>query len=83
MIALLKARAPQWEVSEHGAHFLMDRQLESGDWPKQDPAGLFFETALLDYSLYRSYFPVMALGLYESQRVERLGTAPRSRTWKR
>ena len=52
-------------------------QLESEDWPKQDPAGLFFETALLDYSLYRSYFPVMALGLYESQRLERLATASR------
>src|SRR6266851_2437729 len=34
MIALLKAHAPQWEVSEHGAHFLADKQLESGDWPK-------------------------------------------------
>ena len=77
MIGLLRAHAPQWDVSEQGATFLMDMQLENGDWPKQDPAGLFFKTALLDYSLYRSYFPVMALGLYESQRVERRGTASR------
>jgi lanosterol synthase len=77
MIALLKARASQWPVSEQGARFLVEMQLPGGDWPKQDPAGLFFETALLDYSLYRSYFPLMALGLYESQRLERIGTVSR------
>ena len=31
-------------------------------------AGVFFRTALLDYVLYRQYFPLHALGLYEQRR---------------
>ena len=30
--------------------------------------GVFFRTALLDYVLYRQYFPLDALGLYERRR---------------
>jgi lanosterol synthase len=50
----------------------MVTQQENGDWPEQDPAGVFFHTAPLDYTLYRSYFPIWALGLYESHRLEQL-----------
>jgi lanosterol synthase len=64
MMALLLADAPDWEVLERGADFLAAMQLENGEWPEQDWAGVFFHTALLDYKLYRSYFPVWALGLY-------------------
>ncbi|MBW4622027.1 MAG: hypothetical protein KME17_22065 [Cyanosarcina radialis HA8281-LM2] len=53
---------------EKGVDFLMRSQREDGTWPKQDPAGVFFKTALLDYVLYRCYFPVWALGLYESNK---------------
>jgi len=77
LLALLEARAPYWQAIERGARFLVDMQLDSGDWPQQDPAGVFFHTAPLDYTLYRSYFPVWALGLYESRRLERLGGAER------
>ncbi len=72
MMALLNAGAKDWEAIERGASFLVNMQLETGDWSKQDRAGVFFHTALLDYTLYRSYFPVWALGLYESRRQERL-----------
>ena len=43
-----------------------------GTWPKQDMTGVFFRTALLDYVLYRQYFPLHALGLYEQRRCARL-----------
>ena len=33
---------------------------------------MFFHTALLDYELYRRYFPVWALALYETRRKARL-----------
>ena len=33
--------------------------------------GIFFHTALLHYDLYRCYFPVWALSLYEARRLER------------
>jgi lanosterol synthase len=71
LIALLQADAPYWEAIAQGAAFLMNHQLDSGGWAKQDPAGVFFHTALLDYTLYRSYFPIWALGLYESYRLKR------------
>jgi lanosterol synthase len=70
--ALLEAKSSDWQAIESGVGFLTDTQLENGEWPKQDFAGVFFSTALLDYTLYRNYFPVWALGLYESRRQQRI-----------
>jgi lanosterol synthase len=67
-MALLQAESTAWEAITRGVAFVVKTQQENGTWPKQDPAGIFFHTALLDYTLYRSYFPVWALGLYESRR---------------
>jgi len=69
---LLEAVDPDWDAIERGARFLAQKQLGSGEWPRQSPAGIFFQTALLEYALYKSYFPVWALGLYESRRRARL-----------
>ena len=70
--ALLAAEDPDWQAIDRGARFLADMQRADGTWPKQDMAGVFFRTALLDYELYRSYFPVWALALYETRRKARL-----------
>ena len=67
---MLEARTPHWQALEKGVDFLVQAQCGNGSWAKQDPAGVFFRTALLDYVLYRSYFPVWALEVYESQRRE-------------
>jgi lanosterol synthase len=72
LMTLLEARDPDWGAIVRGSRFLIERQEESGRWPQQDPAGVFFRTALLDYTLYRQYFPLWALSLYESRRIERL-----------
>ena len=72
LLGLLEAEEPDWRRIEHGASFLIARQSEDGSWPRQDPAGLFFRTALLDYELYRQIFPLWALSLYESRRKVRL-----------
>src|SRR5690606_12201540 len=72
LTALVEAHDPDWDRVERAAHFLAARQLPDGSWPKEDPAGIFFYTALLHYELYRAYFPVWALGLYESRRLERI-----------
>lgn len=71
--ALLEAKSAAWTAIEAGAKFLVNMQLDNGEWLHQDPAGVFFSTALLDYTLYRSYFPIWALALYESRRQERIG----------
>ena len=64
MMALLKAGANYCQEITRGANFLVDMQLENGEWEEQDWSGIFFHTALLNYTLYRSYFPVWALALY-------------------
>ena len=72
LLALLEAEDPNWTAIARGAQFLLDTQDADGGWPKQDMAGVFFRTALLDYVLYRQYFPLRALGLYEQRRRARL-----------
>ena len=76
LMTLLEARDPDWGAIVRGSRFLIEQQEESGSWPRQDPAGVFFHTALLDYTLYRQYFPLWALSLYESRRLERLAFSP-------
>ena len=71
LIALLEAGDPDWTAISRGARFLINAQDADGSWPKQDPAGVFFRTALLDYVLYRQYFPLHALALYEQRRSRR------------
>jgi lanosterol synthase len=68
LLALLEAEHPSWSAIARGAQFLLSTQRPDGSWPAQDPAGLFFRTALLDYELYRAYFPLMALARYEQRR---------------
>ncbi len=71
LIALLKADETDWAAISRGAGFLLNTQEADGTWPKQDMPGVFFRTALLDYVLYRQYFPLHALGLYEQRRRKR------------
>ncbi len=71
LIALLEAGESNWTAISRGAQFLLDAQEKDGGWPRQDMAGVFFRTALLDYELYRQYFPLHALGLYERRRRAR------------
>ncbi len=76
LIALLEAYDSNWTAITRGIQFLMDMQNEDGTWPKQDMAGVFFRTALLDYTLYRQYFPLHALGLYAERHQDRLELKP-------
>ncbi|MXZ55065.1 MAG: hypothetical protein F4Z14_02715 [Gammaproteobacteria bacterium] len=71
LIALLKAGESNWSAISCGIKFLVDNQQEDGTWNRQDMVGVFFRTALLDYELYRQYFPLHALSLYEQRRITR------------
>lgn len=71
LAALLEAQDPDWDAIERAADFLARAQLPDGRWPKEQPAGVFFHTAALDYQLYRVYFPVWALGLYQTRQLAR------------
>jgi lanosterol synthase len=72
LTALLEAREPNWAAIDGAARFLAAAQGEDGAWPTQDRTGVFFRTALLDYTLYPRIFPVWALALYERRRRARL-----------
>ncbi len=71
LLALLDARDSNWGAISRGVQFLLNTQNEDGSWPKQDMAGVFFRTALLDYVLYRQYFPLHALALYRERSRDR------------
>jgi len=64
LIALVDGGEPDQSALNRAARFLESSQLESGQWPDGQFVGVFFETALLNYRLYRQYFPVMALALH-------------------
>ena len=72
LIALIEAGDSNWTAISRGVRFLLAAQNRDGTWPGQDMAGVFFRTALLDYVLYRQYFPLHALALYERRRRARL-----------
>ena len=81
LIALIEAGDSNWTALSRGVRFLLSAQNRDGTWPGQDMAGVFFCTALLDYVLYRQYFPLHALGLYERRRRARLDlTRPADRS---
>ncbi len=76
LTTLIEARDPDFDAIERAARFLARAQRPDGTWPKQDPEGIFFHTALLEYRLYRSYFPAWALGLFARRAAERAGEVP-------
>lgn len=75
LMALLAAEDPDWAAIERGVRLLSSRQLPDGDFPKEGVGGVFFNTAMHHYCLYKNYFPVWALGRYERARARREGRA--------
>jgi lanosterol synthase len=52
------------EAIGSGVDLLLARQLPNGDWPQEGVAGVFSNSAMLHYCLYKNYFPLWALGVY-------------------
>lgn len=71
LLTLAEADDPDFSALERAASFLARSQLGNGQWPRQDPHGLFHRTARLEYTLYRSYFPLWALAKFEARRIAR------------
>lgn len=66
LMGLLAAGERRPQVLEPGIRLLQHRQLPSGDWPKEGVGGVFFNTAMHHYMMYKNYFPVWALGMYRA-----------------
>lgn len=77
LITLCEARDPDRTAADHAAAALRDMQLGDGTWPDGEYVGVFFETALLNYRLYRQYFPVMALAMHEHDHAPTVHEIPR------
>lgn len=63
LIALVNCKTKQKKAVEKGVEFLLSGMDKDGNWPRQQPAGVFMNTAMLHYELYRAYFPLWALML--------------------
>ena len=48
-------------------NWLIDQQLEDGDWPVQPMSGLFYKTTMVSYRNYKRYFSLLALKKYRQE----------------
>jgi lanosterol synthase len=77
LLALLEIAGPGCDAVRRGVAWLRARQSEDGSWPREAVNGVFFGSAMLDYRLYRIYFPAWALARYARMVEDR--TADRRR----
>ncbi|MBI5482656.1 MAG: squalene--hopene cyclase [Deltaproteobacteria bacterium] len=61
LLALVRAGAGDSEAARRAAAFLLERQQDDGEWPREPLCGVFNKTTLINYDNYRRYFPVWAL----------------------
>jgi lanosterol synthase len=61
LVEVLDARTP---ALQRAAACLRALEGADGSWPRQAQSGVFFSTAMLDYRLYKDYFPTWALARY-------------------
>jgi squalene/oxidosqualene cyclase-like protein len=66
-LGLMHAESEISAATQRGIKYLLGRRKESGDWPREGVNGVFFGTAMLEYKLYNSYFPAMALNMFENR----------------
>ena len=50
-------------------NWLIDQQLEDGDWPVQPMSGLFYKTTMISYRNYKRYFSLLALKKYREELI--------------
>ncbi len=62
VLALCDIVGPRHPAVQRGVDWLKSNQQPDGAWPRGAVNGVFFGTAMLDYDLYRIYFPTWALG---------------------
>jgi lanosterol synthase len=64
LLATRPADARTLRAIDRGMALLIARQDTNGTWPAERASGVFFNTAVLDYRLYRQVFPTWALARY-------------------
>ena len=65
LMGLLAAGYLDHPAIDKGVHYLLSAQRSDGTWPESEFTGTGFPKVFyLEYTLYRDYFPLMALGVY-------------------
>ena len=68
LLSLVHAGQAHSDAARRAAHYLVQRQLPDGDWPREALKGVFNRTTLINYENYRRYFPIWALSDYLRER---------------
>jgi squalene/oxidosqualene cyclase-like protein len=64
VLALINSGRPEAKSAiSRGAQFLLAKQLDDGDWPREGISGVFNRSCMIHYRFYRNYFPLWALAL--------------------
>ncbi len=65
LLTLCRAGCADTPHARRAAQFLIDRQQEDGDWPRESMVGVFNKTTIINYENYRRYFPIWALSCFQ------------------
>jgi squalene-hopene/tetraprenyl-beta-curcumene cyclase len=70
LMGLMSARLTDNQAVRRGLHYLLESQDAAGTWQQAEWTGTGFPRVFyLNYHAYRHYFPLMALGQYQSARL--------------
>lgn len=65
VLTLMEAAPHERDAIDRGIAYIIACQSDDGSWPRERATGVFFNTAVLDYDLYRQVFPAWALARYQ------------------
>ena len=72
LLAMTEVLPATHDAIRRGVQWLEANQEANGGWKQDAVTGVFFGTAMLDYRMYKAYFPTWALAQYE-RRLRRSG----------